>query len=77
MDSPFSPAYIRTAIQDALSQDISIPAGHKGALVTMANLDRVDIALATKIKDQWSVELIGSHAWQGDTQLGVMSKLTW
>lgn len=77
MASPLSPDAIKAAVASALSQDVNIPAGHRGALVTLANLDHMSIAMATRVGDNWFVELTGSHEWTGDNQIGVISKLTW
>jgi len=77
MPSAFSPESVKAAVSQMLAQSVTIPDGHQGALVTFANLDHIDVALATKIKEGWSVELIGSHAWTGENQLGVTSTVTW
>jgi hypothetical protein len=71
------PEDIKKQISDLLSQDITIPDGHKGALVTFVNLDKVEVALATKVTNTWSVELVASHDWTGGNSAGVMSKYTW
>jgi hypothetical protein len=72
-----SPAAIRGAVADYLANDVTIPDGHRGAIVTVANLDRMEIALATKINDHWQVELQARHEWTGGSDVGVMNKITW
>jgi hypothetical protein len=79
---PLSAAAVHSAIVQALETDITIPDGHRGALVTFANLDHLEIALATRLPDvkgaTWSVEFVGQHEWTGDgNAVGVRSKLTW
>lgn len=69
---------IKKAISESLSTDISVPAGHKGALVTMITSSGAQLAVATRVNDKWSVELIGKHDWSGDDNtIGLISKLTW
>lgn len=73
----FSPDQIRDSIAKALDTDITIPSGHRGALVTMITDDGAQLAVATRINDNWSVELAGKHEWTGDNQVGFISKITW
>lgn len=73
----FPPDEIKKRISADLNTDITIPSGHRGALVTFINNESAEIALATRIKDNWDVELLGKHDWTGDNQFGVISKLTW
>lgn len=73
----FGPDDIKKAIADDLNTDITIPNGHKAALVTMVNTDKAELAFATKVNDHWSVELIGDHTWTGDNKAGFISKVTW
>lgn len=73
----FNADAIKKAITDDLNTDVSIPDGHRGALITMINSNKAEIAVATKINDHWSVELLGSHDWTGDNQIGAISKVTW
>lgn len=73
----FDPDSIRKAITEDLNHDITIPDGHRGALVTFINTDKAEIALATKINEHWRVELIGSHEWTGNNEIGLISKVTW
>jgi hypothetical protein len=74
---------IRNAISKDLTTDVTIPDGHRGALITYANLDHIEVAMATKIvsndKFEWDVEFIASHEWTGQHQneVGVLSKITW
>lgn len=75
--SAFTPDTIKKAIEDSLNTDISIPAGHKGALITMITDSGAQLAVATRINDNWSVELTGTHEWTGDNQVGFISKVTW
>lgn len=77
MSDLLSPEAIKSAVQTLLETDPTIPAGDRGALVVFANTDRAEIALATRITDGWTVDLVASHAWTGDTQVGVISRLTW
>ena len=68
---------IKHAIESDLNTDVTVPDGHKVALVTFINSDKAEIALATKLSDHWSVQLIANHSWTGDNQVGVISKITW
>jgi hypothetical protein len=81
LSSPLSASSIKSAVSEMLDQDIAIPEGHNGALVTLINGDRVEVALATKVihnnKVTWDVELKGEHRWTGGNQFAVMNKVTW
>lgn len=74
---PLSPEKIKAAVASALANDPDIPAGHRGALVLVANTDQVEVALATRIRDGWTVDLVAAHEWTGDNQIGIVSKMTW
>lgn len=73
----FSPDDVKKAITDALNTDITIPEGHRAALVTFVNTDKAELAFAQKINDQWSVELVADHNWTGGNDVGFISKVTW
>lgn len=83
VSAPFSAEAVRAAIQDDLNQDVNVPPGHRGGLVTYANFDKIEVALATRImetdKVSWNVELLASHEWTGahSNKFGVKSKITW
>lgn len=74
---PFDEDTIKSAIAKSLSTDITIPDNHKVALVTFININKAELALATRINSNWSVELIGSHSWSGNNEAGFISKMTW
>ena len=73
----FTQNYIKDIVKRDLDNDITIPSGHKGALVTVIDINGAHITLATKIKDNWDVQVIGKHDWTGENDIGVMSKVTW
>lgn len=73
----FSPDDIKKAVLADLTQDVTVPEGHKAALVTFFNTDKAEVAFATKLSDHWDVQLIASHTWTGDNQIGAISKITW
>lgn len=73
----FSPEEVKQKIQEALNQDVHIPDGHRAALVTFINTDRAEAAFAVKVKDSWHIELLASHSWTGQNEVGVINKLTW
>ncbi len=74
---PFDQETIKKVIEENLSLDINIPDDHKVALVTFINTDKAEVALATKINNRWSIDIIGSHSWSGNNEIGFISKLTW
>ena len=41
------------------------------------NNDKAEIALAYKVNNSWSVDLLAQHDWTGGNQVGLISKLTW
>lgn len=73
----FTPDELKKVVSDNLNTDITIPDGHRGALVTVADGEKVLVVAGFKIKDNWEVEIMGKHDWHGDNQVGVVSKLTW
>lgn len=68
---------LKKAIADTLGTSVDVPAGHRAALVTYVDTAKARIALATRVNDIWSVELLADHAWTGDNQAGVIIKATW
>lgn len=74
---PLSPEALKQAIAQTLSTSVDVPAGHRAALVTYVDTDRARIALATRINDTWSVELLADHEWTGDNTAGAIIKATW
>ena len=76
--TPLQPDKLKRAITDMLARDpVPLPDGQKGAFVTVVNLDRIEVAVATKVTEGWNVELVASHAWAGDNQFAVLSKVVW
>ena len=75
--SPLSPDALKSAVSDFLNQEPVVPEGHSGALVAVVNLDKVEVVLATKVADGWTVNVVASHTWSGDNQFSVLSKTTW
>jgi len=73
----FSPDEIKSIAEKALNIDVDIPDNHKGAVVVIADLTRVQIVSATKINDNWKISAIATHKWTGDNNVGVISKVTW
>lgn len=72
-----TPDALKKAISESLATSIDVPAGHRAALVTYVDTNRARIALATKVNDVWSVELLAEHTWTGGNQAGVVAKATW
>ncbi len=77
MSDLFNEDSIKKAIINDLQTDVSIPDGHRGALITFINTSKAEIALATKINAHGSVDLIAQHEWTGDSEVGAISKITW
>lgn len=75
--SLLSTSAIEKEIQALLDNDPTIPEGHRGALVVYANTTMAEVALATRVTDGWTVDLVASHSWTGDNQIGVISRMTW
>lgn len=73
----FSPEEIKAITRKALATDITIPEGHKGAVVLIADLNKVQIVTAIKINEHWSISSVAEHTWTGDNNVGVISKVTW
>lgn len=73
----FGPAEIKQLVEQNLNSDVTIPDGHKGAIVTVVNGEHAVVTGALKVNDHWQVEIYGSHSWTGDNQAGVVSKVTW
>ena len=73
----FSPEEIKLITQKALATDVTIPEGHNGAVVVIADLTKVQIVSAIKINNAWTVSAVAEHTWTGDNNVGVISKLTW
>lgn len=75
--SVFDEAAIKAHVAAALATDTDIPAGHRGALVSVIDMDKASIAIATKVNDHWEVEIVAEHKWTGDNAAGAIIKATW
>ena len=73
---------LKQAVTDALNTDVTIPAGHRGAVVTFLNGDHVQVALATRLLDDvgghvtWDVEGTVAKTYDGPWSVGVLNKVT-
>jgi hypothetical protein len=74
---PLSPEALKAHVVDLLAQQPNIPSSHHGALVAVVNLDYIQIAVATKLNDTWSVQLTGTQAWTGDRTIEGQIRGTW
>ncbi len=75
---PLQPDKLKKAIANMIARDVAVlPEGQKGAFVTVVNLDRIEVAVVAKVAEGWNVELVGSHAWAGENQFTVLSKVVW
>lgn len=72
-----SPEALKAAVHSYLTTDVEVPEGHNGAVVVVVNLDKVETVVATKLADNWSLNVVASHAWSGENQFSVLSKTTW
>jgi hypothetical protein len=75
--SPLSPTALKAHVVTLLEQDGTIPVGHQGALVAVVNLDHVQITIATRVGDSWTVQLTARKQWQGDAKIEGTIKTTW
>jgi hypothetical protein len=74
----FGPDELKKSIEDTLNSTITIPDGHKGAFVTIADLSGVHVAVAAKVGKGWIVE--GEVAYlphAGGLETGVKIQKTW
>lgn len=77
-DSPLSLQNLTRVVKEHLAkQGTMIPEGKTGALVAVVDIAHVQIAVATRIKDDWTVELKGTYPWGGDPKVEVTVKATW
>jgi hypothetical protein len=74
---PLAPDKLKKAIANMLDRETVLPEGQRGAFVTVVNLDRIEVAVVAKVAEGWSVDLVASHAWTGENQFSVLSKVTW
>ena len=77
MASPLSPDAIKSAVNEVLSNAVDLPEGHDGAAVAILNTDRVEVAIVKRVNDNWHVEAVVAHTWDGDNQVGVISSWKW
>jgi hypothetical protein len=77
-NQPLQPDKLKRAISDYVTRNpVALPEGQKGAFVTVINLDKIEVAVVTRLADGWTVELLASHAWSGDNQFSVLSHVAW
>jgi len=81
--APLSQDALKAAIAHDLNTNITIPDGHRGAVVVFANKDTIETAIAGKVLEKgslvWTVGAVYSHDWTGahaDT-MGTVSTITW
>lgn len=64
MSNLFSPANLQQAVRDSLEESIAtIAPGKKGALLIDATSERVQLLLAAKVGDAWTIA--GTAAYDG------------
>lgn len=76
----FGPEDVTKAVQEALALDTSIPAGHRGAFVTVVNQDGVRVVAAMRMTDDpdaWVLAPYIDHPWAGGLDYGVTIQKTW
>lgn len=74
---PLSPEALKAHVVDLLAQQPNIPSSHHGALVAVVNLDYVQMTIATRIDDQWTVQLTTRQAWHGEATIEGQITKTW
>lgn len=72
---PLSADNLRTHVSSYLAG--KVPEDHSSAVVTVVNLEHVEVVAALKVNDNWTVDLIGQYAWNGDKTFEVMSTISW
>lgn len=74
--SPFSPAKVQSAIQQALITN-PVPAGKNRALVVMAGTEGVKAVIAAKVGEHWTYA--GEAEWHagGDFSAGAQVTASW
>lgn len=80
-DGPLSHEMLKSAVHDMLTSGVEVPDDAKGATFVMINHDKVEVVVATKLvrteKVAWDVNVVASHEYSGENQIGVLSKITW
>jgi hypothetical protein len=74
---PLSPDALKAHVADLLAQQPNIPPTHHGAMVAVVNLDYVQITIATRTDDTWTVALTTRKAWHGDAVIQGQITKTW
>lgn len=72
----FDPAALEKVVNDTLN-NYDVPAGHKGAFVTVANGDGVQAVIATRLNDTWQVQTNVGFTHDHGVEYGGSVKATW
>jgi hypothetical protein len=73
----FSPDELNAVVQQAFKVQSDIPAGHKGAFVTVADKDGVKAIIAEKLGGNWVITGSVDHPWSGGLSYGATIQTTW
>lgn len=76
-ERPLSRASLVDHVRTLVSNDALVPAGKTGALVTVISAERVQLALALKVHDGWTVDLVAQYAYGGDATFESRITKTW
>lgn len=74
----FTPDELKKAVSDTLNSSVSIPSGHRGAVVAFVDDAGLRIAVATKIGDSWTVgSMVQWHDHEDGLSVGATIMKTW
>jgi len=74
---PLAPDAIKAMAAMYVANSPTIPDEHTGALVAIVNIDHIEIAVATRMGQSWTVNLAARYAWSGERKLEATIKKTW
>lgn len=70
----FSAAYIHSAINEMMQNDVSLPANKRVGFFSVMDSTEARAVTAVKINDSWHVQAEVSHPWSGGTTFGIELK---
>ena len=70
----FSDAAIQANVASALA---ALPAGKKGAVLAVGNLDGARLAVVARLGEDWSVVLVAEKPWKGGLAAEAAVQFSW
>lgn len=67
--APLSDAALKARVAALVKNESIVPPGKTGAVIAAVNLNQVQVMLAVRAGDSWTIDLLAAYAWDGDRKV--------